>query len=199
MLRGLPGKLTIRRRAADAGDAAREHPVRRVLAGGEPHRLGDARGLALDHGAGRLGGDVVGAMPVPPVVRTSSQPASSHQWRSRSAISSRSSGITSVAVDLAAQRLGELGQRRARLVLALAAAFEVEIVRIAARISRSGRRRRGPGAAAPAGLLDQLDALDRDAALEALDHVVDGQGGDRAGRHRLHLDAGARRRPAPRR
>ena len=42
-----------------------------------------------------------------------------------------------------------------------------------------------------AGLVEQLDALDHDARLDALDHVVDGQRADAAGHHRLHLDAGA--------
>ncbi len=37
---------------------------------------------------------------------------------------------------------------------------------------------------------EQDDLLDRDPALQALDHVVDGQRGDRGGGHRLHLDPG---------
>ena len=44
---GLPGKLTIRVRAADHRGVAGEHPVRGVLAGGEPHRLGDSGRLAI--------------------------------------------------------------------------------------------------------------------------------------------------------
>ena len=40
---------------------------------------------------------------------------------------------------------------------------------------------------------------DLDAALDALDHVVDGQGGDRRRGHRLHLDAGLARSWRPRR
>ena len=47
---------------------------------------------------------------------------------------------------------------------------------------------------APAGLLQQRDLLDLDAALEPLDHVVDRQRRHRAGRHRLHLDARSGRR-----
>src|SRR3954451_13297370 len=46
-----------------------------------------------------------------------------------------------------------------------------------------------PGAAAPAGLLEQRDRRDLDPALDALDHVVDGQRRDRRGGHRLHLHA----------
>src|SRR5436309_1329096 len=45
-----------------------------------------------------------------------------------------------------------------------------------------------PGFAA--GLLKQLDLRDRHAALDGLHHVVDGQGRDRGGGERLHLDAG---------
>ena len=39
-------------------------------------------------------------------------------------------------------------------------------------------------------LLDEVNALDADAALGRLDHVVDGEAGDRHGGQRLHLDAG---------
>ena len=56
------------------------------------------------------------------------------------------------------------------------------------------------GASGPAGriqspllpplLRDEADRADLDAALDALDHVVDGQGGDGRRGHRLHLDAG---------
>src|SRR5262245_16088865 len=49
-----------------------------------------------------------------------------------------------------------------------------------------------PGLAA--GLRDEADAADLDPALDALDHVVDREGGDRRGGHRLHLDAGLGRR-----
>src|SRR5262245_6495389 len=47
-----------------------------------------------------------------------------------------------------------------------------------------------PCPALAARLGDQADALDLDAALDPLDHVVDGQRRDRGGGHRLHLDAG---------
>src|SRR3954454_2969282 len=40
-------------------------------------------------------------------------------------------------------------------------------------------------------LVQQRDALDRHALLDALDHVVDGERGDARGGQRLHLDAGA--------
>src|SRR4051812_10396687 len=46
-----------------------------------------------------------------------------------------------------------------------------------------------------AGLVEQLDALDHHARLDALDHVVDGERADAAGDHRLHLDPGAGRDP----
>ena len=45
-------------------------------------------------------------------------------------------------------------------------------------------------ARAAAALFEQFNALDRDAALESFDHVVNGQRRDRDGRHRFHLDAG---------
>src|SRR5438094_9160066 len=64
------------------------------------------------------------------------------------------------------------------------------IVMIAARIA-SGQRLRG---ARPillaAGLLEQSDLLDRDPALDALDHVVDGERRDGTGHERFHLDTG---------
>src|SRR6185312_13927761 len=50
-----------------------------------------------------------------------------------------------------------------------------------------------PRPALAARLRDEADALDLDAALDALDHVVDGQGGHRRRCHRLHLDAGLAR------
>src|SRR5215213_263323 len=68
---------------------------------------------------------------------------------------------------------------------------EVEIVRIAVRTGARSLALAPPGPAAPARLLEQHDLLDRDAALEALDHVVDGQGGDRGRGHGLHLHARA--------
>src|SRR4051794_17228652 len=43
----------------------------------------------------------------------------------------------------------------------------------------------------PARLVQQLHALDDDAGLDALDHVVDGERANTARHHRLHLDAGA--------
>ena len=42
----------------------------------------------------------------------------------------------------------------------------------------------------PPCLLDQADALDADAAIGGLHHVVDRQAADRDGGQRLHLDAG---------
>src|SRR4051812_10858441 len=45
-----------------------------------------------------------------------------------------------------------------------------------------------------AGLVEQLDALDDDARLDALDHVVDRERADTAGDHRLHLDPRTRAR-----
>src|SRR5690606_29858714 len=57
---------------------------------------------------------------------------------------------------------------------------------------RAGQRLGAPVGAAPtAGLLPQGDLADRHAPVDRLAHVVDGQAGDRAGRHGLHLDAGA--------
>lgn len=53
-----------------------------------------------------------GVKPVPPVVRTSSQPSSSAQWRRRSAISSRSSLITSRPAISAPSPDGEPVHRR---------------------------------------------------------------------------------------
>src|SRR6478735_3403590 len=48
----------------------------------------------------------------------------------------------------------------------------------------------GPRAGLAAGLGDETDATDLDAALHAFDHVVDRERGDRRGGHRLHLDTG---------
>src|SRR5215207_8276792 len=47
------------------------------------------------------------------------------------------------------------------------------------------------GAAAPSCLFPQGDVADDHAAVDRLAHVVDGEARDRAGGHRLHLDAGA--------
>ena len=54
----------------------------------------------------------------------------------------------------------------------------------------AGRRGASHVAALAAGLRDEPDGPDLDAALDALDHVVDRQGRDRRRGHRLHLDAG---------
>ena len=54
----------------------------------------------------------------------------------------------------------------------------------------SGLRAAGPVAGAAAGLLEQHDLADLGAALDRLDHVVDGQRRHRDGGERLHLDAG---------
>ena len=53
-------------------------------------------------------------------------------------------------------------------------------------------RRRGPfpGPRLPAGFAHELDRFDHDAFLGALAHVVDREGGDRAGGHRFDLHAG---------
>ena len=56
--------------------------------------------------------------------------------------------------------------------------------------SRRARRGRTQVAALAAGLRDEPDAPDLDAALDALDHVVDRQRRHGRGGHRLHLDAG---------
>src|SRR3954453_17733302 len=50
----------------------------------------------------------------------------------------------------------------------------------------------GPASAAPTFLAHQLHRRDLHAALEALDHVVDGQRRDGRRGHGLHLHAGAR-------
>src|SRR3954451_17130277 len=55
----------------------------------------------------------------------------------------------------------------------------------------SGSAIRVPVSRLPARLVQQRDALDHDALLDALDHVVDGERADRGGGERLHLDAGA--------
>src|SRR2546428_732024 len=52
-----------------------------------------------------------------------------------------------------------------------------------------------PVAVHAARLLEQLHALDLHPAIRRLDHVVDGEQGDRNGRQRLHLDSGPPHRP----
>ena len=56
---GEPGKFTISVWPRDPGDAPGEDPHRRVLGGLPAQRLGEARRLAVDHRARRLGRDVV--------------------------------------------------------------------------------------------------------------------------------------------
>ena len=50
-------------------------------------------------------------------------------------------------------------------------------------------------AAAAAALFHEADLADDHRLVDRLDHVVDGQRGDRHGVERFHLDAGLRRRP----
>src|SRR3954452_22450051 len=52
------------------------------------------------------------------------------------------------------------------------------------------RGRPDPGSTLAAGLRDQVDGLDLNATLDALDHVVEGQRRDRRRRHGFHLDTG---------
>src|SRR4051794_7928191 len=68
---------------------------------------------------------------------------------------------------------------------------EVLTVRIATRI---GSLPVGAPVILAAALLQQAQAVDNDAALDSLDHVVEGKRRHRAGGERLHLDAGARGR-----
>ena len=60
MLLGLPGKLTIRVRLRIPATARESIQFCVCGARRRAHRLGDPGRLALDHRAGRLGGDVVG-------------------------------------------------------------------------------------------------------------------------------------------
>src|SRR5262245_12746392 len=65
-------------------------------------------------------------------------------------------------------------------------AFSASATGISAMVSL--RRLEVPGFAAL--LFDQADALDADAAVRGLHHVVDREAADRDGRQRLHFDAG---------
>ena len=142
------------------------------------HRLGDPGCLALDHGPGRLRGDVAPARSRCPRWSGSIRSAPSAQWRNASSIASRPSGTSSRATSSAPTT------RRTR-----PGCSPLSSPPIASRPARSRSSRcaaphsagppRGASPAAPAGLLDQLDRLDLDAPLEPLDHVVDRQGGDR--------------------
>src|SRR5919108_1439923 len=104
-------------------------------------------------------------------------------------MSAKSSGTTSMATISAPASSARWASSGPEASSASRRDTEVETVRTTVRTARSLRAH--PLAAASAGLSQQLHGLDGHPALEALDHVVDGQGGDRGGGHRLHLDAGA--------
>src|SRR4051794_27973890 len=114
----------------------------------------------------------------------------------------KSSGMTSMASMSAPASSARWASNGPAASSARRRATDVEIVRTAVRIGRhdspaaggsetGGRLAPAPGAAAAARLFQEHDLGDLDAALEPLDHVVDGQRGDGDGGHRLHLDARA--------
>ena len=173
---------------------AREHPVGRVRARGLAHRLGDPGHLALDHRERRLGRDVARREPGP---AASSAPARSAPSSLSGAGAPRSRAV--VGDHLAGRRSrrpSRPAKRSSRGPLSsspLRRRPEVLIVMSAARgSSHSGVLLAAP-VAAPAGLLEQHHLLDRDAALEPLDHVVDGQRG-----HRRRPSSPPSRRPCGR-
>src|SRR4051794_19728766 len=106
-------------------------------------------------------------------------------------MSEKSSGTTSIAVTSApasSARCASSGPDSSSLARRDTL---VETVRTQVRTRCSVRDRSAPPVpAAAAGLLQQLDALDAHAPLEALDHVVDRERRDRRGGHGLHLDPG---------
>src|SRR6185503_2038600 len=115
-------------------------------------------------------------------------------------MSGKSSGMTSMDSTSAPASSARWASSGPEASSAWRRATDVEIVRTAVRIACQGSPARAgatglavaaPGAAAPAGLLDERDRGDLDPALERLDHVVDGEGCDRRRGHRLHLHAGA--------
>src|SRR5690349_12525716 len=106
-------------------------------------------------------------------------------------MSGKSSGITSMASTSAPASSARWASSGPEASSAWRRATDVEMVRTAVRIARVRLALAAPGPAAPAGLLDERDGGDLDTALERLDHVVDGEGGDRRRGHRLHLHAGA--------
>ena len=191
MLFGLPGKLTISVRPRMPATARDSIQLRGVRPRRRAHRLGDAGSLAVDHGASRLGRHVVGReagaagrqdeVAALRCRRSGAAPTRScaaRRGRSRSpAISapssranSASAGPLSSAPWPSAQRGADRDDRGAHP--------QPQVTALA-----SSRR-------LPPVFSSRATSLDRDAALDALDHVVDGQRGDRAGGQRLHLDAG---------
>ena len=152
------GEVDDQRRAADPGDAAREHPVR--VCGREASRIASAIPGTSRSITARVASGVTsrGATPVPPVVSTRSQRSASLKWRRR-------------CLDLARARRrrsrARRPRRRARARTARArrrsrrrsprAAREVLTVRIATRITRprpgaSRGARRSSRAARPASI-----------------------------------------------
>ena len=204
---GLPGKLTIRVRPRIA--ATPRESIQCGVCSREASRIASAipgASRSID-GAGRLGGDVVGRRSR---CRRWSAPArsrrSSPRWRSRVARSGR--GRRRSARARRPRRRAPRRRRPARSPLSSSpspAAREVLIVRIAARSALSHSAFHSP--LWPPLFSSSRTALDLDAALDPLDHVVDGQRRDRRGGHRLHLDPGpadaaglgGERRPVPRR
>src|SRR6516162_9809236 len=139
----------------------------------------------------------VGANPVPPVLSTSSQRSTSDQCRRRSSILPRSSAISSRPAISAPKPSASRARRGPPRSSPLPAARELLTVMIAARMRRSARARAvvaPPLPATTAALLQQRQPLHLDPPLDALDHVIHGQGRDRASGHRLHLHPGASHR-----
>src|SRR3954471_22402743 len=127
------------------------------------------------------------AKPVPPVVRTRSQPPPSAHRRRQRSISSRSSLTRSRPASVASISVTNAASASPHSSLPPSRARELLTVTTAA---RSGSLLGTPVMLA-AALLQQPQAVDDDAALQPLDHVVKSECRNRAGGHRLHLDSGA--------
>src|SRR5918997_1287080 len=104
-------------------------------------------------------------------------------------MSPKSSGTTSIACTSAPASSARWAKTGPDSSSASRRETDVEIVRTAVRMA--GRLPATPVPAAAAGLREQVHGPDLDALVEALDHVVHGEGRDGGRGERLHLHAGA--------
>src|SRR5262245_53327234 len=192
MLRGLPGKLTIS--VVPRTPATLRDSIQWRVCSRDSRRIASAMPGASRSITPWIASGVtsLGAIPVPPVVRIRAQPSSSDQCIRRRSIWPRSSVMTSRPASSRPRLPTNSASASPEVSSPSPAAFEVETVITAARplIGGASAGVAGPVPASPAALFEQLDRLDPHAALQPLDHVVDGQGCDPAGGHRLHLDTG---------
>src|SRR5262245_49448956 len=189
---GAPGKLTMS--VLPRTPAVARESIQLGVCSREASRIASAMPGASRSMTSTVASGVtsVGARPVPPVVTPSAQLSSSAQWRSRSAMVSRSSGT--ISEPASSSPIEPIHSTSAGPLSSAAAALNREVLTVmaAARTSAGGLVAVPVGPSA--GLRHEADAFDAHAALHALDHVVEGQRRDGARGHRLHLDAGPRGR-----